>query len=88
MAPNRGLQLIRIERYKELAFEHKLYWDLRRWFTFDMQIRDYRRRMINPFLFAKGATLNEYGNPSAGLSPAPTEDAVVIKYVNLGLSTG
>lgn len=63
MAPNRGLQLIRIERYKELAFEHKLYWDLRRWFTFDMQIRDYRRRMINPFLFAKGATLNEYGNP-------------------------
>ena len=26
------------------------------------------------------------GNPSAGLSPAPTEDAVVIKYVNLGLS--
>jgi len=63
MAPNRGLQLIRIERYKELAFEHKIYWDLRRWFTFDMQIRDYRRRMLNPFLFAKGATLNEYGNP-------------------------
>ena len=28
------------------------------------------------------------GNPSAGLSPAPTEDAVVIKYVNLGLSNG
>lgn len=26
------------------------------------------------------------GNPSAGLSLAPTEDAVVIKYVNLGLS--
>jgi hypothetical protein len=63
MAPNRGLQLIRIERYKELAFEHKIYWDLRRWFTFDTQIKDYRRRMLNPFLFAKGATLNEYGNP-------------------------
>jgi hypothetical protein len=63
MAPNRGLQIIRVERYKELAFEHKLYWDLRRWFTFDKQIYDYRRRMINPFLFAKGATLNEYGNP-------------------------
>ncbi|MDR1121558.1 MAG: RagB/SusD family nutrient uptake outer membrane protein [Dysgonamonadaceae bacterium] len=63
MAPNRGLQLVRIERYKELAFEHKLYWDLRRWFTFDRQIYDYRRRMINPFLFAKGATLNDYGNP-------------------------
>ena len=28
------------------------------------------------------------GNPSAGISPAPTEDAVVIKYVNLGLSNG
>jgi hypothetical protein len=63
MAPNRGLQLIRIERYKELAFEHKLYWDLRRWFTFDKQIYDYRRRMINPFLFAKDVTINEYGNP-------------------------
>jgi hypothetical protein len=63
MAPNRGLQLIRVERYKELAFEHKLYWDLRRWFTFDKQIYDYRRRMINPFLFVKGASLNEYGNP-------------------------
>jgi hypothetical protein len=63
MAPTRGLQLLRVERYKELAFEHKLYWDLRRWFTFDKQIYDYRRRMLNPFLFAKGATLNEYGNP-------------------------
>jgi hypothetical protein len=63
MAPNRGMQLLRVERYKELAFEHKLYWDLRRWFTFDKQIYDYRRRMYNPFLFAKGSTLNEYGNP-------------------------
>lgn len=63
MAPNRGLQLIRVERYKELAFEHKLYWDLRRWFTFDKQIYDYRRRMINPFMFVKGSHLNEYGNP-------------------------
>jgi hypothetical protein len=63
MAPNRGLQLLRIERYKELAFEHKIYWDLRRWFTFDKQIYDYRRRMICPFLFSKGATQNEYGNP-------------------------
>jgi hypothetical protein len=63
MAPNRGLQIVRVERYKELAFEHKLYWDLRRWFTFDKQIYDYRRRMICPFLFAKDAKLNEYGNP-------------------------
>jgi starch-binding outer membrane protein, SusD/RagB family len=62
-APNRGLQIIRVERYKELAFEHKLYWDLRRWFTFDTQIRDYRRRMLSPFLFANGATLSSGGNP-------------------------
>ena len=63
MAPNRGMQLIRVERYKELAFEHKIYWDLRRWFTFDQQIYNYRRRSINPFLFAKGATVDENGNP-------------------------
>lgn len=62
-APNRGLQIIRVERYKELAFEHKLYWDLRRWFTFDTQIYNYRRRMVSPFLFAKGATLSSAGNP-------------------------
>ena len=33
-------------------------------------------------------TPSKQGNPSAGLTPAPTEDAVVIKYVNLGLSNG
>ena len=63
LAPNRGLQLVRVERYKELAFEHKLYWDLRRWFTFDTQIYNYRRRMVSPFLFAKGASLSSAGNP-------------------------
>lgn len=64
LAPNRGLQLVRIERYKELAFEHKLYWDLRRWFTFDQQIYNYRRRMLNPFLFAKGAMVQENSIPT------------------------
>lgn len=62
-APNEGMHIIRVERYKELAFEHKIYWDLRRWFTFDSQIYQYRRRMLSPFLFAKGATVNEAGNP-------------------------
>lgn len=62
-APNEGMHIIRVERYKELAFEHKIYWDLRRWFTFDQQIREYRRRELLPFLFAKGATLNSAGNP-------------------------
>ena len=63
MAPTRGLQLVRVERYKELAFEHKIYWDLRRWFTFDQQIYNYRRRSINPFMFASGATVDANGNP-------------------------
>ncbi len=63
-APNEGLQVVRVERYKELAFEHKIYWDLRRWFTFDAQIKDYRRRMLAPFMFAKGAKLDPAtGNP-------------------------
>lgn len=63
-APNKGIHVVRVERYKELAFEHKIYWDLRRWFTFDTQINQYRRRMLAPFLFAKDAELNnETGNP-------------------------
>lgn len=63
-APNKGLHVIRVERYKELAFEHKIYWDLRRWFTFHEQIQQYRRRMIAPFMFAKGAYIDENtGNP-------------------------
>lgn len=63
VAPTRGLQLVRVERYKELGFEHKLYWDLRRWFTFDEQIYNYRRRMLCPFMFAKGATVQENSIP-------------------------
>jgi len=66
-APNRGIQIIRVERYKELAFEHKIYWDLKRWFTFHTQINNYKRRMISPFLFAKGATVNSQGNPEGKL---------------------
>ncbi len=62
-APNEGLHKVRVERYKELAFEHKVYWDLRRWFTFDQQIYQYRRRELVPFLFGNGAKLNENGNP-------------------------
>lgn len=63
MAPTRGLQLVRVERYKELGFEHKMYWDLKRWFTFDQQIYNYRRRMLNPFMFAKGATVQSNSIP-------------------------
>lgn len=64
-APNKGLHVVRVERYKELAFEHKIYWDLRRWFTFDTQIFNYRRRMLAPFMFAKDAVLDAAtGNPT------------------------
>ena len=62
-APNRGLQIVRVERYKELAFESKVYWDLLRWFTFDTQIRDYRKRGLYSFMFSKGATVDENGIP-------------------------
>ena len=56
-APNRGIQIVRVERYKEFNYEHKLYWDLRRWFSFDLQINAWRARSIIPFMFAKGAFL-------------------------------
>ncbi|GHT68581.1 glycan metabolism protein RagB [Bacteroidia bacterium] len=62
-APNRGVQIVRVERYKELAFESKIYWDLMRWFTFDTQIRNYRRRGLYSFMFSKGATVDDAGYP-------------------------
>lgn len=55
LAPNRGLQIIRIERRKELAFENKLYWDMIRWRTFDQEVNARTWRRLNPFLFSKGA---------------------------------
>lgn len=55
LAPTRGLQLIRIERRKELAFEHKLWWDMLRWRTADLEVNSRSWRKLNPFLFAKGA---------------------------------
>ncbi|MDR1202265.1 MAG: RagB/SusD family nutrient uptake outer membrane protein [Tannerellaceae bacterium] len=62
-APNRALQIVRVERYKELAFESKIYWDLLRWFTFDTQIRSYRKRGLYSFMFSKGATVDDAGIP-------------------------
>lgn len=55
LAPTRGLQLIRIERRKELAFEHGLWWDMLRWRTIDTEVNQRIWRKLNPFLFAKGA---------------------------------
>ncbi len=54
-APNRGVQIVRVEHVKEMFMEHKVYWDYRRWFSLHMQIKDYRRRGVYGFLFAKGA---------------------------------
>jgi len=58
-APTKGLQIVRVERYKELAVEHKLYWDLRRWFTADTQIRQFRWRMLAPYLYASTAVVDK-----------------------------
>ncbi len=55
LAPTRGLQIIRVERRKELAFEHKLWWDMLRWRTADQEVNSRIWRKLNPFLFAKGA---------------------------------
>ncbi len=55
IAPNRGLQILRMERRKELAFENKLWWDLLRWRTADIEVNQRSWRKLNPFLFAKGA---------------------------------
>ncbi|MGJ1206312.1 RagB/SusD family nutrient uptake outer membrane protein [Sphingobacterium lactis] len=55
LAPTRGLQIIRIERRKELAFENKLWWDILRWRTADVEVNQRTWRKLNPFLFAKGA---------------------------------
>lgn len=55
LAPTRGLQIIRIERRKELAFENKIWWDMLRWRTADVEVNQRTWRKLNPFLFAKGA---------------------------------
>lgn len=56
-APNRGLQILRIERRKELALENKCWWDSVRWRTLDIEVNNRSWRMCNPFLFAKGARI-------------------------------
>lgn len=55
LAPNRGLQIIRIERRKELAFENKIWWDMLRWRTADSEVNNRIFRSCFPFIFAKGA---------------------------------
>jgi hypothetical protein len=46
-----GLQIIRKERKKELAFENKIVWDIRRWRTQHSEVHDLGRTMENGVLF-------------------------------------
>jgi hypothetical protein len=62
-APNRALQILRVERYKELANEAKIYWDLMRWFTFDTQFNQTNKRGLYSFMFTNGAVVDEDGIP-------------------------
>ena len=59
LAPNRGLQILRIERRKELAMENKCWWDSVRWRTADDEVDNRSWRICNPFLFAKGAVVTD-----------------------------
>ena len=69
-APNRALQILRVERFKELANEAKLYWDMMRWFTFDQQYYSTNKRGLYSFMFTndvvtQGASfLDEFGFPN------------------------
>ncbi|UIR57692.1 RagB/SusD family nutrient uptake outer membrane protein [Sphingobacterium sp. SRCM116780] len=44
-----NVEIIRKERKKELAFEHKTYWDLKRWRTMDVEQNNKRYRVLYPF---------------------------------------
>ena len=67
-APNRALQILRVERYKELANESKIYWDMVRWFTFDTQFHNTNKRGLYSFMFTNEALtrniVDEFGFPN------------------------
>ena len=67
-APNRALQILRVERYKELSNESKLYWDMMRWFTFDLQFENTNKRGLYSFMFTNEALtkniVDEFGFPN------------------------
>lgn len=56
VAPDRGLQILRVERRKELAFEYKTWWDIKRWRTADLELNSRSMRKLNPFLAFHTAT--------------------------------
>jgi len=49
LAVPKGLHTIMIERKKELFFENKIWWDMKRWRTSDQELNNTRWRMLNPF---------------------------------------
>lgn len=61
VAPNRGLQIIRVERRKELAFENKIWWDMIRWRTADIELNNRVWRKFNPILVAQTASKESDG---------------------------
>ncbi len=61
LAPNRGLQIVRVERRKELAFENKIWWDMIRWRTADTEMNNRVWRKLNPILVAETATATSNG---------------------------
>lgn len=57
IAPNRGIQILRVEHLKEFFMERKPYWAYRRWFILRaISEGGFYRRGLYPILFAKGAT--------------------------------
>jgi hypothetical protein len=48
--PNQlNINIIRIERKKELAFENKIWWDIKRWRVADLELNNKIYRILNPF---------------------------------------
>ena len=51
--PNQlNINVIRIERKKELGFENKTWWDIKRWRVADKEINNTTYRILNPFYSA------------------------------------
>jgi hypothetical protein len=47
-----SLNIIRKERKKELGFENKIYWDMKRWRTFDTEVMQRQWFVLCPFYVA------------------------------------
>jgi hypothetical protein len=87
VAPNRALQILRVERYKELAFESKIYWDLLRWFSYHDQINNYVRRGLYSFMFSKGVTVDEENGFAQGKYIYDAKGSEMIPSGNISFNT-